>query len=82
MFSLVIGLAFVAFGAAVVVYGQGVQPCGKFCGLQQSVVQLFGQSAHNSIFGALWIALGAVLVVAVWRRKRPMRGDNDSGPQV
>ena len=81
VFSALIGLALIAFGLAVGIAGQGAAPCGRFCGLQQSVVFVLGQQAHNFLFGLLWVAAGMVFLCIPWLRKR-LGGPRGDRPQV
>ena len=81
VFSVFIGTAMALFGVAMLLAGQGSGPCGRFCGLQQSVASVFGQSAHNLLFGVFWVAAGVLFAAVPWLRKRPVRSRNGR-PQV
>jgi len=73
VFGVALGFAMIAFGAAMLSSGSGTGPCGRFCGLQQTLIQLFGQSAHNLVFGLAWIAVGALFVMLPWLRRGVQR---------
>jgi hypothetical protein len=37
---------------------QGAGPCGRFCGILTSLLNVFGQSAYNVIYGSLLVVIG------------------------
>ena len=80
VFSVLVGIALVLFGLATIVNGQGIGPCGRFCGFQQSVALFFGQAGYNLVIGLLWVLVGALFVSIPWHRRRS--ADKRRGPQV
>lgn len=43
---------------------QGTGPCGRFCGIMSSMLNILGQPTYNVVYGMLLVAAGVTFVVA------------------
>ena len=71
IFGVVIALITTPAGFAIMAGAmEGTGPCGRFCGVMSSMLNLLGQPTYNVVYGGLIIVVGLLFAALPYLKGR------------